>query len=59
MNPISNYGKGILEALKPGKPVNFCTHCGRTLTDPESVKKGIGPECEGRAARGEPPKKRK
>lgn len=23
-----------------------CVRCGRILTDPESVKKGIGPECE-------------
>lgn len=23
-----------------------CCRCGRTLTTPESVKKGIGPECE-------------
>ena len=23
-----------------------CCRCGRTLTTPESIKKGIGPECE-------------
>jgi hypothetical protein len=23
-----------------------CCHCGRTLTVPESIEKGIGPECE-------------
>ena len=27
-----------------------CCRCGRQLTTPESVKKGIGPICEGRAA---------
>lgn len=25
-----------------------CCRCGRTLTTPESIKKGIGPECERR-----------
>jgi len=25
---------------------SWCRRCGRTLTDPESVAKGIGPECE-------------
>lgn len=25
-----------------------CCRCGRTLTTPESIKKGIGPFCEGR-----------
>ncbi len=26
----------------------YCRVCGKPLTDPESVKKGIGPVCESR-----------
>lgn len=24
----------------------FCKRCGRRLTDPKSIKKGVGPKCE-------------
>jgi hypothetical protein len=30
----------------PNKGVGHCRRCGRELTDPKSIKKGIGPECE-------------
>lgn len=28
-----------------GKQIGRCGKCGRTLTDPESIERGIGPEC--------------
>ena len=28
-----------------------CRRCGRILTDPESIKRGIGPECENKESR--------
>ena len=31
-----------------GKSLGVCGVCGRTLTDPESIEKGIGPVCESR-----------
>jgi hypothetical protein len=31
-----------------GRELGVCGVCGRTLTDPESIAKGIGPICEGR-----------
>lgn len=31
-----------------GLQTGECSCCGRTLTDPESVRRGIGPICEGR-----------
>jgi hypothetical protein len=40
-------GKGLPEAIKfyhEGK----CCRCGRTLTVPESIEAGIGPECAGK-----------
>lgn len=34
------------ETYTPGKyRMTFCKICGRTLTDPLSVSRGIGPEC--------------
>lgn len=30
--------------------VGSCTNCGRTLTDPASLRLGIGPECAQRVA---------
>lgn len=51
---FSEFTSGILSTLKPGKPVAVCRHCGRVLTDPKSVAAGIGPECAGKEAAGEP-----
>lgn len=34
-----------------GLRTGMCAICGRTLTDPESVQKGIGPVCEGKYGR--------
>lgn len=34
------------EALAYGKKFGVCCACNRTLTDPKSVEKGIGPVCE-------------
>ncbi len=28
-----------------------CLHCGRELTDPESITRGLGPECYGKATK--------
>jgi hypothetical protein len=39
--------RGIADVL--GDVVS-CVRCGRTLTDPESIERGIGPECEQRLA---------
>ena len=37
------------ESYTPGKYAsNFCRICGRGLTDPLSVSRGIGPECYGK-----------
>lgn len=30
-----------------------CSYCGRALTDPESIERGIGPECYGRHTQSE------
>ena len=35
-------------AMRYGQELGVCGVCGRTLTDPESIAKGIGPVCEGR-----------
>jgi hypothetical protein len=35
-------------AVEFGHRTGSCCVCGRTLTDPESIAKGIGPICEGR-----------
>ena len=34
--------------LRYGQELGHCGHCGRELTDAESIMKGIGPVCEGR-----------
>jgi hypothetical protein len=31
-------------------PASKCSRCGKTLTTPESIARGIGPECAGKAA---------
>ena len=31
--------------LDYGKQIGSCGHCGRTLTNPESIERGIGPIC--------------
>lgn len=36
------------DAAKFGKRTGHCAICGRTLTDPDSIDKGIGPVCESR-----------
>lgn len=35
--------------VRYGKELGQCGRCGRTLTDPNSRAKGIGPDCEGQA----------
>src|SRR5688572_16394640 len=35
-----------------GERVTACQNCGRHLTDPESIQRGIGPECASIAAAG-------
>lgn len=42
MNPDNK--KGIVSS--PLRASTYCRICGRLLTDPESVKKEIGPVCE-------------
>lgn len=39
---IKGHGYPVLEFYHAGK----CCRCGRTLTVPESIESGIGPECE-------------
>lgn len=40
---------GVQESmLRYGKEIGECGHCGRTLTNPESRARGIGPICAGR-----------
>lgn len=47
VNKIQPQTKMTLEAAKHyGKLYGMCMVCGRTLTDEESVTKGIGPVCE-------------
>lgn len=36
------------ELIAEGKRTGVCQVCHRKLTNPESIKKGIGPVCEGR-----------
>lgn len=38
---------GIGSVLAPG---TTCAQCGRELTDPESIARGIGPDCAERVA---------
>lgn len=41
--------KRLLKTLKyVGQKTGVCQLCGRELTDPESVKRGIGPICGGK-----------
>lgn len=35
-------------SIRYGQELGVCGVCGRTLTDPASISKGIGPICEGR-----------
>lgn len=34
--------------LDYGQQIGSCGHCGRTLTNPESIERGIGPICAGK-----------
>ncbi len=34
--------------LRYGRELGHCGHCGRTLTNPESIERGIGPVCAGK-----------
>jgi hypothetical protein len=34
--------------LRYGKELGHCGHCGRTLTNPDSIEAGIGPVCRGK-----------
>lgn len=36
------------EAARFGQITNICGHCGRTLTDEDSIAAGIGPVCAGK-----------
>lgn len=38
----------LKEAIAYGRRTGVCACCGRTLTDPESIDRGIGPICAGR-----------
>ena len=38
----------VEEAAKLGRLYGICVICGATLTDPESVERGIGPVCAGK-----------
>ena len=38
---------GIGSVLAPG---TTCSSCGRELTDPESIERGVGPDCAERMA---------
>ena len=43
---VNTLGGDLLErALKHGKDTGECSCCGRQLTDPKSIAKGIGPVC--------------
>jgi hypothetical protein len=46
------HGKTALAEALEGELVTAgrCRRCGRTLTDPDSLAKGIGPDCAGRVA---------
>lgn len=40
---------GIQESMERyGREIGHCGHCGRTLTNPESIERGIGPVCAGK-----------
>jgi len=41
-------GDGNLEEQAEVSLESECSYCGRALTDPESIERGIGPECYGR-----------
>jgi hypothetical protein len=52
---ISKVAKGwgrltVEQAAEYGKLYGRCMICGRTLTDPESIERGIGPICAGKLA---------
>jgi hypothetical protein len=43
---IHNSSQAVIDLFYPVMPVYArCGCCGRTLSDPESVARGIGPEC--------------
>lgn len=42
---LGNINKGRIHQKLKVMPSNSCCRCGRTLTTPESIKAGIGPEC--------------
>lgn len=40
---------GVAESMQRyGREIGRCGHCGRTLTDNESIERGIGPVCAGK-----------
>jgi hypothetical protein len=41
--------QGVQESMERyGRELGVCGHCSRTLTDPESIARGIGPICAGK-----------
>ena len=46
-------GEGDLEQQAEVSIEAECSSCGRALTDPESIERGIGPECYGRHTKSE------
>jgi hypothetical protein len=46
INQISDADRMSLEeAMRFGVQYGICVHCGASLTDPESIARGIGPVC--------------
>lgn len=48
---ILNHKNLTLIAAQMGGETGVCALCGRELTDPESVERGIGPVCYGKLSR--------
>lgn len=50
---VLRYGLGMLDLEEDAEVflAAECSYCGKPLTDPESVKRGTGPECFGRSTR--------
>ncbi len=40
----TDYGK-LFASMKASSRIAFCSRCSRPLTDPDSIRLGMGPEC--------------